>query len=354
MKAFGKGESMANVYEAASSFLMYRALINKSMAFSEDLPPRLFEAPTSRIHVQTTEDVEKAIVTVLEENKGRQIALALSGGIDSAIIAKYLPKGTLAYTFRCVAEGAIDETVKAREYADICGLNHKIIDVTWEDYMQFAPVLMRHKGAPIHSIEPQIYKAAMTAKADGVTHLIFGESADAIFGGMDGLISEEWTFDAFVDRYTYIKPEKIIKHGKSILEPFQKYQNGSGIDYYHFVADYFYHESNGSYDNACSAVGVGYVSPFNRMILDAPLDYKRIRSGEPKYMLAELFCRLYGVSAVPRKLPMPRAVKQWLKDWKGPIRSEFIPNCIDGLSADQKWMVFILEMFLNIMNEPEQ
>ena len=231
---------MANVYEAASSFLMYRALTNKSMAFSENFPPRFFEAPPSRIYVQTTDEVEKTIVTVLEENKEHRIALALSGGIDSAIIAKHLPKGTLTYTFRCVAEGAIDETEKAREYANICGLKNKIVDVTWEDYMTFAPILMQHKGAPIHSIEPQIYKAAITAKEDGVTHLIFGESADVIFGGMDGLISKDWTFDEFVDRYTYVIPEKILKYGKSLFEPFQKYRVGSNIDFYHFIADYLF------------------------------------------------------------------------------------------------------------------
>lgn len=38
---------------------------------------------------------------------------------------------------------------------------------------------MRHKKAPIHSIEVQIYKADLQAKADGIDTIIFGEAADA-------------------------------------------------------------------------------------------------------------------------------------------------------------------------------
>ena len=40
--------------------------------------------------------------------------ILLSGGIDSAILASYLPAGAEAYTIRFVAPGAIDETYVAR------------------------------------------------------------------------------------------------------------------------------------------------------------------------------------------------------------------------------------------------
>jgi len=342
---------MVDINQAASSFLMFRALTENNMSFSDRYPPYLFTAPSKRFNIKTVGDIDNAITTVINETQEYKIALALSGGIDSAIIAKYLPKGTLAYTFRCLADDAIDETETAREYADICGLEHRVVDITWGDYLEFAPILMKHKGAPIHSIEPQIFKGALRAKADGVTHLIFGENADMIFGGMDGLVSKDWSFDEFVNRYTYILPETVLKNGIRLLAPYEKYRTESGIDFYSFITKYFYNEANGSYDNACSTAGVVYISPFNRMILDAPLDYERIRNGESKYMLRELFRNLYNVSEVPQKTPMPRPLKQWLKDWAGPKRSEFFPSCIAGLNSDQKWMVFVLEMFLNLLEE---
>lgn len=54
----------------------------------------------------------------------RGTALVLSGGIDSAILAKFMPKGSIAYTFKCVVPGVqvTDETVIASKYAQECGL----------------------------------------------------------------------------------------------------------------------------------------------------------------------------------------------------------------------------------------
>lgn len=342
---------MVNKNKCMSSFLMYRALVNQDESFCEELMPYFFRPPIDRFHIYTVEDIDKAIKNVIDEALSNgKCGLMLSGGIDSAILAKYLPKGTIAYTLRCVAEGALDETEQAKKYAEECGLIHKIVDVTWEDYNQFAPVLMKHKGAPIHSIEPQIYKAALMAKKDGISNLIFGENADMIFGGMDGLVSKDWTFEEFVDRYSYCNPEEILKDGIRILEPFEKYREGNKIDFYHFICDYFYLEANGSYDNACSTAGVNYISPFNKMILETPLDYNRIRNGESKYMLRELFMEKYRVDTIPPKTPMPRAVKQWLKDWNGPIRPEFKEGCANQLKPDQKWMVYVLEMFLKMID----
>ena len=62
--------------------------------------------------------------------------------------------------------------------------------------------LMLNKGAPIHSIEVQICKAAMQAKEDGFDTLIFGESADVNFGGQDGLLSKDWSVPEYIDRYS--------------------------------------------------------------------------------------------------------------------------------------------------------
>jgi hypothetical protein len=343
---------MVNKEFCMSSFLSYRALVDYDMRFTEDLQPYHFKPNTHKFPITSADDVDDAISSVINEALGNgKCALMLSGGIDSAILAKYLPKGTIAYTLRCLAPGALDETEQAKKYAEECGLAHKTIDVSWDDYTNYSPMLMRHKGAPIHSIEPQIYKAALTAKEAGIDNLIFGENADMIFGGMDGLISKDWLFDEFVERYTYIDATKVLRDGIRITAPFEKYRQGNKIDFYHFICDYFYMEANGSYDNACVTAGVSYISPFNRMILDVPLDYDRIRGGEPKYMLRELFKKKYNTTDVPPKTPMPRAVKQWLANWSGPVREEFSEDCVQGLSGDQKWMVYILEMFLNMTEQ---
>lgn len=339
----------------SDSFLMYRYIVNSDKSFRSDIKPFFFKEDPRKFHIKGVEDVENAIKTYIDEIlvSGGKIGLALSGGIDSAILAKFVPKDVKAYTFRCVAPGTVDETAIAKNYADICGLKHKIIEVSWQDYLDSSIKLMKHKGAPIHSIEPQIYKAALAAKSEGVTHMLFGENADIIFGGMDGLLSKDWTFDEFVNRYMYLDPSKILKKGRKEMGPFEQYRKGAGIDFYGFICKFFYHEANNSYENACATAGVKYASPFNRMKLDFELDYNRIRTGDTKYVLRELFNKLYPDLGQPVKIPMPRAVQQWLENWEGPKRDEFIPGCIEGLMPDQKWMVFILERFLNQIESNE-
>lgn len=336
-------------------FLMYRYLVDETRTFRSDIKPFYFRENPEKYHINCVEDVADAIQSYIQEivSEGGKIGLALSGGIDSAILAKYVPKDTMTFTFRCVAPGTLDETSIAKTYADLCGLEHTIVDVSWQDYLDSSKVLMAHKGAPIHSIEPQIYKAASIAKEFGISYFLFGENADIIFGGMDGLLKKDWTFDEFVERYSYLNPARIMKNGTQWLAPFEKYRQGSMIDFYGFITKYFYLEANNSYENACVTAGVKYASPFNRMKLDVPLDYERIRRGDTKYMLRSLFKKLYPDLGQPKKIPMPRAVKQWLDNWNGPTRSEFLPNCIEGLNADQRWMVFILERFLNQIDSNE-
>jgi asparagine synthetase B (glutamine-hydrolysing) len=97
-------------------------------------------------------------------------------------------------------------------YCKKFNLNHHLIEITMDDYVEYTPIVMRRKFAPVHSIEPQIYKAALMAKQDGVQLMIVRESSDLIFGGMDKLITPEWTFDAFVKRYTFLDPKLVLSH----------------------------------------------------------------------------------------------------------------------------------------------
>lgn len=71
-----------------------------------------------------------------------------------------MPKGTRAYTARCVGTGTVDETQRAAEYCKAYGLEHVIVDVTWEDYLQAMGELAPHDGCPVVPNEPQAYLMA--------------------------------------------------------------------------------------------------------------------------------------------------------------------------------------------------
>lgn len=337
-----------------NSFLMYRTIADSEKSFDEKFKPRLYKDISSKMPVHDSEDLRNAIgQQIAKWTKDGKAAIALSGGIDSAIIAKYMPRGSTAYTFKCIVPGmeVIDESVQAAKYAAECGLKHEVIEICWEDYIQFAPKLMRHKGAPIHSIEVQIYKAALKAREEGFERLIFGESCDLNYGGLSGLMSKDWRVGEFIDRYSYVKPYMVLKNSDLILEPFLRYEQDGFIRVHEFCRGFFLEEAMGSYTNACETAGITVETPYVHTTFAEPLDMKRIRAGENKYIVREAFQTLYPGYIAPEKLPMPRATNEWLRNWKGPVRPEFWPHGTDLLTGDQKWLVYALELWLNILDE---
>lgn len=340
--------------KAMSSFLMYRSLLSSDLTFKENIKPFIADVNFDRTPINNSIELKKHLKKEITDiTKDGKAALMLSGGIDSAILAKFMPKGSVAYTLKCIVPGmeVVDESKMAAKYAEECGLEHRIIEVYWEDYENTIEELMRKKGAPLHSIEPQIYKACLTAKKEGFKRLIFGENADIIYGGFDRLLSKDWTYGEFIERYSHVLPYKVLKNWELITSPFEKYEQDGFIKTHEFLNDVFRIESTGSYFNACETGNIGFIAPFTKTYLDAPLDYERVRNGESKYFIREIFNEQYNNIEIPKKTPMPRPVAEWLKDWKGPVREEFWPNCTVNMTGDQKWLVYILEKFLNMIEE---
>lgn len=337
-----------------SSFLMFRTIADSEKCFKEGITPRLLDGFTQRKGIHDSTQLEEYLRTRVERAAADgKMALALSGGIDSAILAKFMPRGSVAYTFKCVVPGieVVDETKAAAEYARACGLEHRVVEIYWEDFEKYAPLLMRHKGMPVHSIEVQIYKAALRAKEEGMDGLIFGESSDTQYGGMDGLLAKDWLLGEFIDRYTYVMPYHVLQDAELILEPYYRWAMEGHMDAHKFVSQFFYEEGLNSYVHALEAAGIKGVYPYAETYLAEPLDYARVRSGENKYLVREVFRKLYQNMSVPKKTPMPRPMNEWFQTWNGPVRQEFIPHCTDHMTGDQKWLVWCLEKFLDLCEE---
>ncbi len=337
-----------------SSYFMYRYGFNPDVSISEKYPNHIIDLGFDRMKVKTAEDLLEALKSVVVKATAEgKTALALSGGIDSAILAKYMPKGSVAYTFRCVVPGikVTDESERAAYYAKECGLDHRIIDIYWEDIERVIDDLLKHKGGPVHSIEAQIYLAALRAKEEGFENIIFGENADIIYGGMNGLLAKDWLFGEFVDRYSYILPYRVLKDAEMPLEPFKEFEKDGHIDGHDFINKYFRQEALGTYNNACDTAGINFVGPYSLTVFDEPIDYERIRSGDTKYVIREAFKILYPDYEAPEKIPMPRPVNEWFADWKGPTRPEFLPHCTDNMTGDQKWMVWCAQRYLDLLDK---
>ncbi len=339
-----------------SSYMAYRFTYN-DCEYYEGMHHENYQLlpKEQRKPVRSAEEIDQLLQVHFDQlhEKYDKIGILLSGGMDSAILSSYLKPGCHAYTFTSDT-GVFDaDLARAKDYCERFGLVHHIVDITFDDFKQLTPIVMKGKGGPVHSIEPQIYKAAMTAKHDGVEIMIIGDAADYVFCGMDRLYSKDWQYDEFVKRYVALDPNLVLTHPKGVYQPFEPFRMPDGkIDFVGFLDGIFVIESYGSYHNAFSCAGMTYVDPYEDLVMAEPFDLKRIRSGDSKYLIRDLYrLRMSGMNP-PEKLPMPRPVDAMFRDWAGPRRSEFRSDIpMETLTGNQKWQLWCAEQFLNIYDK---
>lgn len=335
-----------------SSFLSLRYVEDDDKQFSEGLHHQVFkQQPLERkVLVADAHDVDIALRNVFRRISHEKLGMLLSGGMDSSILASYMPEGADAYTFRFLGgQYQNDELERAEYYAKYYHLILHYVDIDWNTVEQYVDIVMEHKGAPVHSIEPQLYAAALQAKSDGITMLVIGDAADYVFGGMDGLLSKNWSYDQYVKRSVYVNPAEVLKEPVDMDYLFERYRIGkNSIDYLRFYDEIVTDESYASYENAFDAAQIDFIDPYELLKMAKPLDLGRIRNGDTKYLIRDLFRMKYPETTVPIKQPMPRPVDEYFVNWKGPKRSEFKEGLdMKKYSGNQKWLLYILERFLN-------
>jgi asparagine synthetase B (glutamine-hydrolysing) len=341
---------MYNLF-CVSSCLAFRYVAKEEIPWKEGLIPA-FPKTTKKDQkgVATADEIIDVFSNQLKnyENTG----ILLSAGIDSAILASFLPKGTKAYTVKFMADGAIDESPGASVFAKRMALEHKVIEVTWDDYLCSMDFLMKRKKSPLHAIEVALYKTAMVARQDGINKLIVGNGADSTFGGMDKLLSKDWTFEEFIKRYTFVEPSSVLKNYEDIHEIYLPYKKENGINVPAFLKTVHGLGIVQAFNNAIEAAGCSIAAPYESLFLNAPLDIARIRNNESKYILRKVFQKRFPDSTLPDKIPFARPMEQWLANWDGPKRKEFLDQiAIKNFSGDQKWIVFCLERFMDLFEE---
>lgn len=339
-----------------SSFLALRYIEKPDVDFTDKYRYRHPKMPKDegRILVKTAQEISQALEAQIREKtcNYKKVGVFLSGGMDSSILASYLP-GIDAYTFRFLGgDFQQDELKRAEMFAKKNSMTLHYVDIDWNTVTENLKSVMISKGGPVHSIEPQIYLGAKQAKADGVDLMIIGDASDYIFGGMDKLLSQDWSFDAFMKRYIYVDPFEVLKEPISVQYLFERYRKGEGIDFVEILDKLAAQESYGSYDNAFLAAGLDYFDPYEKLKMAEPLDLQRIRNGESKYLIRDLFKMRYPDVLVPEKIPMPRPVDSYFADWKGPSRPEYKDDIdISEYDGNQRWLMWCLEQFLNMIEK---
>lgn len=340
-----------NLIKCASEYLAVRYVHSENQQWAEGVRQQPVEHTYSTlIDVQTATDVERAMTKVIDETMSDDAGVMLSGGIDSAIVAAMLPRGTKAFTIDFVAETAVRESRLSRTYAEHLGLDLHVVDVDKETFFSHAEALMRHKKSPLHPIEPALYELAQQAREMGINKLYTGKGADTNFGGLDKLMSRDWTFDDFVTRYNFLNPQDVLQDGLDVGYLYEPYRDGENIDFMHFLRDVHGRCSVLVFENPISLAGVEMIEPFEHLNLVGGFDFERIRNGEPKYLLVELFTQLYQTDA-PWKVPFSRPTEEWLQTWEGPAH-ELFRNDVDysTFGGDPRFLMWSLNEFLTLLS----
>ena len=334
---------------ALNSFLAFR-FVYDDMEWKEGLLPYRPQINNlEKYLIDSSEDIINSLSQIISEIDENKTALLLSGGIDSAIIASFLGDGMPVYSIKFEAENAIDETIMASIYAKEFKLNHKIINISYNNYMSVIDTLIKNKKSPLHSIEPALYIASQKIKDDGYTNILTGCNADGKFGGLDGLLSKNWKLDEFIKRYSFVNSKNVLKKSDDMSYVYKKYTIDNNIDIQSFLNEIFGYDTYMSFSNGINSAGCKLIAPFAFLKLKNKLDIQRIRNGESKYLLREVFKKRYkNLSQIPKKIPFARPMDEWLYNWSGPKREEFIKGIdMSNFSGNQKWLIFCLEYFLN-------
>lgn len=343
---------MVNKKYCMSSYMAFRYIERDDMDFYVGMHHKNIKLfpDNKRIIVHTSDDIDQEIGRQMMQFNDKKKGILLSGGMDSAIVASYL-RGSDAYTFRFLdGDFQKEELERAEYYAKCYELNLHYVDITWDTVISHLEPVMKAKAAPVHSIEPQILQAALQAKEDGIEIIFVGESSDLIFGGMDGLLAKDWTFEEFMDRYIFTKPEDVLEEPESMQYLFEYYRmDENKIDFLSFMDNVFSVESSSSYMNAFAVADMPYYDPYAKLKMADKLDLYRIRHGEPKYLIRELMSKKYPEISIPNKIPMPRPVDIYFETWKGPVRPEFKKDIdMNKFTGNQKWQMYCLEKFLEL------
>ncbi len=348
-----QGDFIVDKNFCMSSYLAFRYIEKDGVDFFEGMHHKNITPPllSEKVKVFNAKDINAALTETFSKIRSKKLGLMLSGGMDSGILASYMT-GCDAYTFRFL-DGTFqsDELQRAEYYAKTYGLNLHYVDINWQTIEPHIDKVMKNKCAPVHSIEPQIYLAATQAINDGIEIMIVGESSDLIFGGMDKLLSKDWNFDDFVNRYMFLNPAEVLKNPVDVSYLFNRYRIGDKIDFLKFMQEVYLIQDCGSYMNAFETAGLNYLDPYAKFEMGEPMDLNRIRNGESKYLIRELFSIKYPDIPVPNKIPMPRPVDFYFKNWQGPTRPEFKQNLdMKKFNGNQKWQLYCLERFLNLFD----
>ena len=135
-------------------------------------------------HTAAVEAVRESVLTSVREPDSAGLAVAFSGGVDSAVVAAGVPE------VPCYVAGFADaeshDVAAARDAAAAMDRDLRVVAFDHDDIVRAVPEIVRATGrsnAMDVGIALPLYFVAERAAADGFDRLAVGQGADELFGG---------------------------------------------------------------------------------------------------------------------------------------------------------------------------
>jgi asparagine synthase (glutamine-hydrolysing) len=145
---------------------------------------KIVASELKKFDVEVLEDLlEKVMYEHLSCDVG--IGLALSGGVDSSIIAEYLKKYNINANFYSLSHPIADlERPLIKKTVDDLKLQHEFINTMHVENLETIDAVIKSIDQPFRATQT-LYQYAIrkAAKKDGVKVLLTGDGADEVFGG---------------------------------------------------------------------------------------------------------------------------------------------------------------------------
>lgn len=296
--------------------------------------------------IEAAKILKEEVESVIHNKDPQKIGILLSSGIDSASVAYCLPSG--CHAFYVTYDQATSEDMSSVEkYAAVNGLELHKVYVDDKTYRKWVPILMRVKKSPLHPCEIAVAEALQCAQTLGINIVFAGWGCDTYFGGMDKLLSRDYsTAHEFAERYTYLQPNIVLKNpDENVQMYFDRYQTEFGFDTFRFLEENYHGMTLQSFYYLPKMFHIQMKCPWGSIGLNEPLDLNKIRNGQPKYIVADAFKHLSGCLSIPEKVPFTRP--DYIDCIDKLKQFDFISsNSFAKLTPQQKWMTFILCAFI--------
>lgn len=319
------------------------ALVNESMflMYRRFLP---ITPNTNLTEVTTPADLIDYIESRMNGLTGK-VGLLLSSGMDSAILAKFLPPGSIAYTFDYGTQREDLSEFHGASFFVKDGVTHKRIEITKERFYWALDEVIRLKQMPAVPHEAAIYLACLEAKKDGVDHLATGVGADGRFGGFSHFYKDR-TVAGFKENLhkQFVSPQKALVDPVNVDWVFEKYMEAGKINVQRFLLEVGTEGTAVTDVIRCS--GLDAVNPYTE------LRYAKVLAdgSQAKGFIKSAFDRVYPGQKPNKKYALPVPYGAWIEGYT-PSRPEFRKVTLKQFGGKRFHQVYSLERYMDLKSE---